>query len=901
MNTLTVSNTNDSGTGSLREAIASASAGDTILFDSSLSNATISPDSQLEIDKDLTINGENAPGLTLDGQENTRLFHLQSNNHLTLNHLTLSNGYTDEKGGAILTEQQSTLTVKNSEFHNHTAGSGGAIFSGYRSTATITNSLFDGNDSTSGDAERSGGAIASASDGEITVLGSEFTNNSGINGGAINVVHTNLVVENSTFQNNQSTANGSNAETRGYGGAIYTDGASPNDGGTTAGNIIIRNSHFENNTGEGQGGGAFLFVYDDDEMLVENSTFTGNEIAESPRGDALGGGLRAGNGKLTIRQTTFAENISGSQGGGLWIGETTPTTIVNSTFSANQAKSSDGSSGLGGAMMVNTSEKVEIINSTLAYNQAGFQGGAFWGNYDNTTTTNSIYYNNTGDNPWDVKEQTGGNLQDGGGNIQFPAKNPDDSSDFNVTQNITIADPKLGPLQDNGGSVPTHALLEGSPAIDAGTSVASVTEDQRGAERTDGNIDVGAFEFGVTVGSDSDHDSNDNSGSGSGDNTSGGSGSSSGDGSGNGSGDGTGDTTTGDSGTDTDGTASDGSGSDTSTSGDGSDGDTNGDTSSDAGDGSGSDTGSDAGSDSGGESGSGSDGSTDGDSTESSGSDAGDRSGGDSTAGAGSNVGGDGTGNEETKVDTNDPSPSDSGNEEGELEVDIEPTAQFTVGDDIGLLPGNDDLAQALLGDDAIAAMRGNDTLYGNGGNDTLFGNGGDDVLYGNEHGDWLFGGRDRDWLYGEGGSDVLIGNFGEDTLAGGEAGDWLFGNQGNDSLAGDTGGDILFGGRDGDILLGGDGDDWLSGDLGDDTLVGGEGSDRFRLFAGSGEDIVTDFADKEDMFLLDGGLTFAQLRISQQGNTTAIEIADTGEILASLIAVEANTIDGSDFATANL
>ncbi len=101
--------------------------------------------------------------------------------------------------------------------------------------------------------------------------------------------------------------------------------------------------------------------------------------------------------------------------------------------------------------------------------------------------------------------------------------------------------------------------------------------------------------------------------------------------------------------------------------------------------------------------------------------------------------------------------------------------------------------------------------------------------------------------------------------------------------------------------MLGGDGNDWLSGDWGNDTITGGEGSDRFRLFAGSGKDIVTDFTDGEDMLLLDGGLTFPQLRISQQGNTTAIEIDDTGETLASLIAVDAHTIDGSNFATANL
>lgn len=54
-------------------------------------------------------------------------------------------------------------------------------------------------------------------------------------------------------------------------------------------------------------------------------------------------------------------------------------------------------------------------------------------------------------------------------------------------------DPKLGPLQDNGGPTETHALLADSPAIDAGNT--NENNDQRGASR-DSNPDIGAFEFG---------------------------------------------------------------------------------------------------------------------------------------------------------------------------------------------------------------------------------------------------------------------------------------------------------------------------------------------------------------------------------------------------------------------
>jgi len=63
-------------------------------------------------------------------------------------------------------------------------------------------------------------------------------------------------------------------------------------------------------------------------------------------------------------------------------------------------------------------------------------------------------------------------------------------------------DPRLGPLADNGGPTPTHGLLTGSPAINAGSNALGLTTDQRGPgfARVDGPAaDVGAFEFQSTA------------------------------------------------------------------------------------------------------------------------------------------------------------------------------------------------------------------------------------------------------------------------------------------------------------------------------------------------------------------------------------------------------------------
>ena len=73
------------------------------------------------------------------------------------------------------------------------------------------------------------------------------------------------------------------------------------------------------------------------------------------------------------------------------MGETSPTTITNSTFSGNRSESTDGNSGLGGAItLANGTNLTNIINTTIANNYAGFQGGGFWGGGTNVTLTNTI-------------------------------------------------------------------------------------------------------------------------------------------------------------------------------------------------------------------------------------------------------------------------------------------------------------------------------------------------------------------------------------------------------------------------------------------------------------------------------------------------------------------------------
>ncbi len=513
MSVITVTSIADNGTGSLRAAIAQSQSGDTIQFASNLANQTItltSGEVDIPVGKNLIIDGAGASGLTISGNNTSRIFHLESTSvnptSLTLKNLTLANGYTDEFGGAIRTEHQGQLTVENSQFKNNVASlGGGAIFGAYQGTVTVSGSEFDSNTATAGNDERGGGAIATWGGIRTTVTGSTFTNNAGINGGAINNLAGELIIQGSSFINNSTTAatvatGQANPSLRGYGGAVYSDRGSNINSPT--GTISITDSVFDGNTGRGEGGAAYLYSGNQDSVVLDSSTFKNNEVLALPGGNSGNGGavVQMSNGAnqgFTINNTSFANNTAANQGGGLWMMDA-PTTITNSTFSGNKATATD-YNGNGGAMALYG--PTNIINTTIANNWAGWVGGGVAANDSPVTVQNTIFANNTaanGNNNWGIQQQTNRLLTDGGGNIQFPPKSTNNSNDFNATDSITIADPKLGSLQEINGQL-VHPLLAGSAAINSGRTIAGLTTDALDSGRSDGMIDVGAVEFGGTV------------------------------------------------------------------------------------------------------------------------------------------------------------------------------------------------------------------------------------------------------------------------------------------------------------------------------------------------------------------------------------------------------------------
>ncbi|MFP4299993.1 MAG: choice-of-anchor D domain-containing protein [Spirulinaceae cyanobacterium] len=506
---LNVTSLADSGAGSLRNAIASANPGDTIAFDNSLAGQTITLTSgqiDLAVGSNLTIDGSGAAGLTLSGNNASRIFNLKSTSvnptSLNVKNITLANAYTSDRGGAIRTEHQGILTVENTNFVNNTADmGGGAIFSAFEGKLNVTGSKFEGNVATAANDERGAGAIAFWGPDAITVKDSEFINNKGINGAAINSLNGKLTIENSKFLNNDTTAafydtGKKNPFLRGFGGAIYTDRASTGSD-ATSGTIKIINSVFEGNKGKGEGGAAYLYTGTQDSVIIEGSTFKDNSIAALPNGGnkGIGGAVvqmnNGANKGFTVTNSSFINNTAASNGGGIWAIDA-PTTITNTTFSGNRGESL-GYDGNGGALRL-LNNTATITNSTFAENYAGWVGGAIVSNQE-VRVGNSIFYQNiaqNGNNGWGIQQNTNKQFTDLEGNIQFGADNDQ------ATANILIADPKLGTLQQVNNQW-VRPLLAGSAAIDAGVAGAPNT-DQTGNVRQDGNFDgivtpdSGAFE-----------------------------------------------------------------------------------------------------------------------------------------------------------------------------------------------------------------------------------------------------------------------------------------------------------------------------------------------------------------------------------------------------------------------
>jgi predicted outer membrane repeat protein len=236
-------------------------------------------------------------------------------------------------------------------------------------------------------------------------------------------------------------------------------------------------------------------IFNGGTLTVTNSTFSGNNSSEDICGDFLcggqGGAINNGGGG-TVTNSTFSGNSASVGGGGIY--NTGTLTVTNSTFSDNNASGSTG-----GAIFNDGGGTLTVTNSTFSGNSASVGGGGIDNGSGGTlTVTNSIIANST--NGGDCS----GSATDGGHNLIGDAENSCGLVD-GVNGNIVGVDPLLDPdgPQNNGGPTETIALLDGSPAVDAGDPEVCAnppvnSRDQRGYRRPGTGsavCSIGAYEY----------------------------------------------------------------------------------------------------------------------------------------------------------------------------------------------------------------------------------------------------------------------------------------------------------------------------------------------------------------------------------------------------------------------
>ena len=160
-----------------------------------------------------------------------------------------------------------------------------------------------------------------------------------------------------------------------------------------------------------------------------------------------------------------------------------------------------------------------------------------------------------------------------------------------------------------------------------------------------------------------------------------------------------------------------------------------------------------------------------------------------------------------------------------------------------------------------------------------------------------MTGAPDGPAINGGNGADLLTGTNADERIDGGNGADTLSGGQGADTLIGGNGADSLDGGAGADSLSGDNGADILKGGAGSDVLSGGNGGDTFVFGAGSGHDIVTDFANSDQVqfdHTLFGNFAEVQAHAHQVGADVVISYDAANDL--TLQGVSLSSLKASDF-----
>jgi len=528
-----VTNCADDGSpGTLRTAMAAAVSGDTIDLTQLACGAItlLTGEIAIHVD-DLTIDGPGRDLLTIDGNQNGRVFHHDGAGTLTLRSLAVANGSASSLdaiptphqaayGGCILSYGSeisvSEVALIDSSVTNCRAtvapeektdvsAKGGGIFA---KSLRLDRSIVAGNrvENQSGYLAMGGGVFSS---GAVAIVASEIAGNR---------AETSYHIHSGTL--NQATGGGVWTQ---QGGVITDTIISGNFAGcdtavtscvlgaaggirSTGALLTITSSVVVDNTVEAGSGDVRLVgagIAAADGLTVVGSTISGN-VARTPTPEncsvCIGGGIQSTYAETFVVSSTIDNNISAGDGGGIYVAAA-HLRLSNSTISNNYALDAGGGvvSGAGGV----AAYPIVMQNSTVTANSAGNGGGivdTHVASLGSSSMDSSIVFDNVN---IDSSASHGADLASTAGTVISGANNLVGShSGATLPPDTLSLDPMLGPLQDNGGATWTHALLPGSPAMDSGSNGAGMQFDQRGAPylRVSGSAaDIGAFEYQAAV------------------------------------------------------------------------------------------------------------------------------------------------------------------------------------------------------------------------------------------------------------------------------------------------------------------------------------------------------------------------------------------------------------------
>ncbi len=404
--TIVVTDLGDSGAGTLREALASATDGDTIGA-TGVSGTILLTSGELVVSNSVTIVGPGPANLAVDGNAASGVFNIYPGLTVTISGLTITNGAAIWGGGIY--NDHSTLTLSNCTVTGNASVIGGGIYnagSGGTATLRIIASRVEGNaavglagavplpgqggglynagdggsavieiirsDITGNAAKDSGGGLynyGAFGSAPLTVIGSTLSDNLAREGGAIVNAHATLTVSNCVFTGNVAT--------NGNGGAILNDGKFPGSAtltviGSSISNNVVRNRNNGGgicNDGSNPGGSATLTVI--------ASTISSNSIPSFGYGAGLFNvGDDAGNATMTVIASSVSKN-SCSRGGGGIANQTesgsVTLTLSNCTLTANSPQEGTGGGILNTAGDSGTAT-VMVVASTLSSNGIGQRG-----------------------------------------------------------------------------------------------------------------------------------------------------------------------------------------------------------------------------------------------------------------------------------------------------------------------------------------------------------------------------------------------------------------------------------------------------------------------------------------------------------------------------------------------